>query len=51
MNKNISAGITARMLSEGIPDAQANGMSIDAGVQYSANLSPSRNNIKKKKKT
>ena len=46
-SKNISAGVTARMLSEGIPDAQANGMSIDAGVQYSANLSPSRNNIKK----
>lgn len=46
-SKNISAGVTARMLSEGIPDASATGMSIDAGVQYSANLSPSRDNIKK----
>lgn len=44
--RNISAGINFRAVTEGIPDAKALGMSIDAGVQYSTTLKPKINSIK-----
>lgn len=44
--RNISAGINFRAVTEGIPDAKALGMSLDAGVQYATTLSPSGKNIK-----
>jgi len=40
-NNAISAGIMARMVTEGIPDASATGMTLDAGVQYTTKLKPS----------
>ena len=46
-SSNISAGIMARMVSEGIPDAQASGVSLDAGVQYVTTLRPVRGSMKK----
>ena len=46
-SRTISAGITARMVSEGIPDASASGMVLDAGVQYSTTLSPGASKLKK----
>lgn len=39
-SRNISAGITGRMVSEGIPDATASGFTVDAGVQYHTKLVP-----------
>lgn len=46
-SSNISAGIAVRMVSEGIPDAQASGMSLDAGVQYVTTFRPVRGGVKK----
>ena len=46
-SSNISAGIVARMVSEGIPDAQASGITLDAGVQYVTTFRPVRGSIKK----
>lgn len=43
---NISAGIMARIVSEGIPDARAMGISLDAGVQYSTTLRPLKRKLK-----
>ncbi len=45
-SNNISAGLIVRAVNEGIPDARAMGMSIDAGVQYSSTLRPTSNKIK-----
>ncbi|MGB1094345.1 MAG: PorV/PorQ family protein [Bacteroidia bacterium] len=39
-SNSISAGITARLISEGIPDVSASGMALDAGVQYTTTLIP-----------
>ena len=39
-SNSISAGVTARLVSEGIPDVSASGMALDAGVQYSTTLIP-----------
>jgi hypothetical protein len=33
---NISTGITVRTVAEGVPDASAQGVSLDAGIQYTA---------------
>jgi hypothetical protein len=46
-SRTISAGITARMVTEGIPDASATGMVLDAGVQYATTLSPGASKLKK----
>lgn len=46
-SRNIAAGIMFRAVSEGIPDAKALGMSIDAGVQYASTLRPTANSVKK----
>lgn len=46
-SRNISAGIMFRAVSEGIPDAKAMGMSIDAGVQYATTMRPIAGGIKK----
>ncbi len=46
-SSNISAGIMAKMVSEGIPDAQASGIALDAGVQYVTTLRPVRGSMKK----
>lgn len=43
----ISAGLVVRGVSEGIPDAQASGVTLDAGVQYITTLKPG-NKAKKK---
>jgi hypothetical protein len=40
-SNSISAGITARLVTEGIPDASASGVALDAGVQYTTTLIPS----------
>ncbi len=46
-SKSISAGVTARLVTEGIPDASATGMSLDAGVQYSTTLLAGASKIKR----
>jgi hypothetical protein len=46
-SKSISAGVTARLVTEGIPDASATGMSLDAGVQYSTPLLAGASKIKR----
>lgn len=46
-SRNISAGMMARMVNEGIPDARAMGVSLDAGVQYSTTMKPDKNGLKK----
>ncbi|MBL7811732.1 MAG: PorV/PorQ family protein [Bacteroidetes bacterium] len=46
-SNNISAGIVFRAVTEGIPDAKAMGMSLDAGVQYSTTLRPAAKAVKK----
>ncbi len=43
----ISAGIVVRSVAEGIPDAQANGVTFDAGVQYMTTLKPGNKSKKK----
>jgi len=43
----IAAGFTMRMVNEGIPDASASGVVVDAGVQYSTTLRPTANAIKR----
>ena len=45
-SNNISAGIIVRAVNEGIPDARAMGMSMDAGVQYVTTLRPTASKIK-----
>lgn len=45
-SNNISAGLVVRAVNEGIPDARAMGMSLDAGVQYTTTLRPTANKIK-----
>lgn len=46
-SRNIAAGIMVRAVTEGIPDAKALGMSLDAGVQYTTTLKPTASGIKK----
>ncbi len=46
-SNNISAGIIAKMVSEGIPDANASGITLDVGVQYISTLRPVQGSIKK----
>lgn len=46
-SRNISAGIIARAVTEGIPDARAMGMSLDAGVQYATTMKPVEGGLKK----
>lgn len=46
-SNSISAGITARMVSEGIPDASASGLALDAGVQYSTTLFANASKLKR----
>lgn len=46
-SNSISAGVMARMVSEGIPDASVSGVALDAGVQYTTTLFPSRNASKR----
>ncbi len=46
-SNSISAGLTARMLSEGIPDVSASGLAIDAGVQYTTTLIPKVGSMKR----
>lgn len=46
-SRNISAGIMARAVTEGIPDARAMGISLDAGVQYATTMKPTANGLKK----
>jgi hypothetical protein len=45
-SNNISAGLIVRAVNEGIPDARAMGISMDAGVQYSTTLKPTAKKIK-----
>lgn len=45
-SNNISAGLVVRAVNEGIPDARALGMSLDAGVQYTTTLRPTSSKIK-----
>ncbi|MBS3914951.1 MAG: PorV/PorQ family protein [Bacteroidetes bacterium] len=46
-SRNISAGIMMRAVSEGIPDAKALGVSLDAGVQYATTIRPTASGLKK----
>ena len=46
-SRNISAGIMVRAVSEGIPDAKTQGISLDAGVQYATTVRPTANGLKK----
>lgn len=46
-SRNISAGIMARAVTEGIPDAKASGLSLDAGVQYATTMRPISGGIKR----
>jgi hypothetical protein len=46
-SNSISAGITARLVTEGIPDASASGIALDAGVQYTTTLIPSVGSLKR----
>ncbi len=46
-SRNISAGIMVRAVSEGIPDAKASGVSMDAGVQYATTMRPIAGGIKR----
>lgn len=46
-SRNISAGMMVRAVTEGIPDAKAMGMSMDAGVQYATTLKPTAAGLKK----
>lgn len=46
-SRNISAGMMVRAVTEGIPDAKASGLSLDAGVQYSTTLKPTATGLKK----
>jgi hypothetical protein len=46
-SNSISAGVTARLVSEGIPDASTSGFALDAGVQYSTTLLPTANKLKR----
>lgn len=46
-SRNISAGVVVRAVSEGIPDAKAMGMSLDAGVQYATTVKPTVAGLKK----
>lgn len=45
-SNNIAAGIVFRAVNEGIPDARAMGLSMDAGVQYTTTLKPTANKLK-----
>jgi hypothetical protein len=45
-SNNVSAGVVVRAVNEGIPDARAMGMSLDAGVQYTTTLRPTSNKMK-----
>jgi len=42
----VSAGVMARFVSEGIPDASANGFSLDAGVQYATTIKQKIGSVK-----
>jgi hypothetical protein len=46
-SNSISAGVTARLVSEGIPDVSASGMALDAGVQYTTTLIPKVGSLKR----
>ena len=46
-SNSISAGLTARLVSEGIPDVSASGMALDAGVQYTTTLVPKVGSMKR----
>jgi hypothetical protein len=46
-SRSISAGAMVRAVSEGIPDAKALGVSLDAGVQYATTMKPTASGIKK----
>lgn len=46
-SNSITAGILLRLVSEGISDVRAQGVGLDAGVQYQTALSPKTKKIKK----
>ena len=46
-SNNISAGVMAKIVSEGIPDASASGVALDAGVQYVTTFRPTKGGMKK----
>lgn len=46
-SNNISAGVMAKIVSEGIPDANASGIALDAGVQYVTTFRPTKGGMKK----
>jgi hypothetical protein len=41
-SRNIYGGVTVRIISESVPDASAQGIAFDAGIQYVTNLGISR---------
>jgi len=45
-SNSITAGILFRLISEGVVDVRANGIGLDAGVQYQTSISPRKKKIK-----
>lgn len=45
-SKSIYGGITMRIISEGIADANAQGMAFDAGIQYVSGFNEAKDNLK-----
>ncbi|MFN4082790.1 MAG: PorV/PorQ family protein [Bacteroidia bacterium] len=45
-SNSITAGILMRLISEGVVDVRANGVALDAGVQYQTNITPGKKKIK-----
>lgn len=45
-SKSIYGGLTVRMVSEGISDANAQGLSFDAGIQYVTGFNEAKDNLK-----
>lgn len=45
-SNSITAGLLMRIISEGVIDVRANGIALDAGVQYQTNITPRKKKIK-----
>lgn len=46
-SNSITGGMAVRLVSEGIANVSANGVALDAGVQYQTSLNPKKKDIKK----